>query len=885
MNYAAPASSPSSLRVPPESVARLKADYTSRHSALMHQFLQSGKPAALLRSHTELMDEVVATAVALAGAQCNTEGKGGLACVATGSFGRCELFPYSDVDVLFLCAEAPETMRDLVQEVLRILWDLGLQVGHAVRSLEETVQEANRDHTISASLLDARYICGDKALFSQLEKRLDAEVFGQHPQVFVEAKLDERTKRHQKQGDSRYILEPNVKESKGGLRDLHTLYWLARYAYRAKSVAELVTCEVLSAAEYRQFKTAEQFLWVVRAYVHCFSGRPEERLTFDMQKRVAESLGYRGETTNARVERFMKRYFQVARQVGDLTRLFCANLEEAHKRRPRMGLYSLLSRRQKIGAFGLEGERLVFESVEQLREQPLLMLELFQTSHESGVDIHPRALQMVSQHLRLINAKFREDPVANRIFIELLTSAKGPDALRRLAEAGILARFIPDFAHVIGQMQYDMYHVYTVDEHTLVALGILHRIEKGELRGELPLASEIIKRVESRRVLHIALFCHDIAKGRGGNHEQKGEEVMRKLAKRFGLNDQETETAAWLVREQSLFSDTANKRDLDDPQTIEDFAAKVQSPERLRLLLLLTVSDIRAVGPQIWNGWKGALLRDLYRRAEELMTTGALANTSRVESILEQVGDRLQGWSAEEKQHLFDVGYPTYWLARSVSAHVEVAGMLRRLWQQSEVFVLESRLDTFNSVTHVSLTTLHRAGLMNLVAGVMTVSGANIVGAKQFVLRDNTAVMLLTVQDIKGNPIEDERRIKKMRDLLVDALAGKLDLHQQVQAQQRPVSAREAVFEVTPQVFIDNEISATHTVIEVNGRDRIGFLYDVTRALGALGLNIGATHVNTYGEKVVDVFYVKDTFGFKVIHWDRVKEMRGTLLATLGGVA
>jgi len=563
-------------------VTALKTFYQAGAAQAAERFLQSNKPNGYLKDMTAIMDQMIQAihaAVKVAHPSGNQDEY--FCCVAVGGYGRKELFPYSDIDLLFLHQQAkPKDVQAYVEACLYYLWDLGLQVGHSVRTVDEAIDLAKSDHTISSNLMDARIVVGNAALLKQLTARFDRQVLGSDPPRYVEAKLKERETRHLKHGDSRFLLEPNIKENKGGLRDLHTLYWLSHYCYGTRSIRELVNRSLLTEQEYRKFKNAEQFLWTVRIHLHLLAGRAEERLTFDMQLRIGEKLGYRTSHIHRPVERFMKHYFQVAKHVGDLTRQFCALLEEEHKHRPKLSILRLLEREKHIEEFRLEGQRLDFLSPQAITENPVLILKLFHTAQAHGLDIHPRALQQISRNLSLIDDSLRHNPQANQLFMHMLLSDKGPETmLRRLNEADVLGKFIPDFGRIVGLMQYDMYHIYTVDEHIIRALGILRSIEKGEVKDELPLATDVIQHItQSRHILYLALLCHDIAKGRGGNHPVIGESIVRKLASRFGFNQQEVDTAAWLVREHILFTDIAFKRDLDDVQTIADFVPLCNRP-------------------------------------------------------------------------------------------------------------------------------------------------------------------------------------------------------------------------------------------------------------------------------------------------------------------
>jgi len=808
-----------------------------------------------------------------------------MAVVAVGGYGRGELAPHSDIDLLFLRPyKATPYTEQVVEYLLYTLWDLGLKVGHATRTVDESIRLARGDLTIRTALLEARYLWGDQKLHWELRQRFEAEFLKGSAAEFVEAKLAERDQRHARLGDSRYQVEPNIKESKGGLRDLQTLYWIAKYIYRIDDVARLVELGVLSARESQRFARAANFLWTVRCHLHFLAGRAEDRLTFDYQSEIGRRMGYTDHAGARGVERFMKHYFLVAKDVGDLTRIFCAVLEVEQQRKPKFSLRRLGFFKKQIDGFAIEGGRLDVASDDAFTDDPLNLIRLFLVADRHELDIHPRALRLVTQSLKLIDGKLRGDLEANRLFMEILTSRKDPaTALRRMNEAGVFGRFVPDFGRVVAQMQYDMYHSYTVDEHTIIAIGILHDIEAGLLKDELPLASEIAPTVISRQALYLAVLLHDIAKGRGGDHSVLGAEVALRLGPRVGLSEEETETVIWLVRWHLLMSNTAFKRDIDDPQTIRDFAEKVQSPERLKLLLILTVADIRAVGPKTWNGWKGTLLRELYYRAIEVVSGGLVASPldQRIRAAQEQTREKVAELSDADFEAFRARTYPSYWLTFEPETLARHARLTREAEASQAPLVVATRVEPQNAVTEITLYTADHPGLFSRIAGALALANANVVDAKILTMANGMALDTFWVQDADGGAFDRPDKLAKLAVVFEHVLSGERKPHRELAAPP-PYPTRARAFAVPPRVLIDNHASATHTVIEVNGRDRPGILFELTRALTQLNLQINSAKISTYGEKVVDVFYVKDLFGHKVEHEQKLKDIRERLIAVLG---
>jgi [protein-PII] uridylyltransferase len=812
-----------------------------------------------------------------------------LSIVATGGYGRSDLAPYSDIDLMFLLPykRTPHT-EQVVEFMLYMLWDMGLKVGHATRSINDVVRLAMRDTTILTSLLEARWLWGDKALFRQFKKRFNKEIVSRSGTAFVESKLAERDARHERMGDTRYVLEPNIKEGKGGLRDLQTLFWIGKFLYQVDNVDGLVKRGVLTPADAYRFNKAQHFLWTVRCHLHYLSERPEERLTFNVQDEIGQRMTYRDHADMRGVEMFMKHYFLVAKDVGDLTRVLCAVLEEQHKKR-RFRLPSFSFLRPNINGFEIDGDRLTVADKDAFAKDPVKMIRLFHEAQRHGLDIHPKALRLVDQNLKLIDGELRSNPEANRWFMDILCAGEDPETtLKRLNEAGVLGRFIPDFGHVVGQMQYDMYHVYTVDEHTIRAIGILHQANKGLLKEDHPLTSSTISEIQSRRALYLAVLLHDIAKGRGGDHSRAGAKLVEKLGRRFGMNDWEMETASWLVRHHLAMSATAFKRDLDDPKTISDFVALVQSPERLRLLLTLTIADIKAVGPSVWNGWKAGLLRQLYNRAHEEISGGSPTKLrdQRVKTAKDALRQKLADWDENEVEKHIAKGYPQYWLTFNSDTHLHHALLMHEAETMNKALHIETRVDHPHDVTEVILYTPDHPGLFAKIAGVMSLNGTSIVDAKIMTMANGMALDTFWIQDEHGGAFANQKRLQKLSGLIDEALSGKIYMARDLEAlRRRALPGRTQVFKIPPRVVVDNIASAKHTVIEVNGRDRPGFLHDVTAQLTALGLQIVSAHISTYGERVVDVFYVKDVFGLKVEHEEKLKEINQRLSAAIAPAA
>ncbi len=865
-----------------ELVAILKPWLSHQREDIKAQFFRQHHPDTTIRQLSDMVDNIIHFVARYTQAHAKQHGfvmDDHMSWVALGGYGRRRLFPFSDIDIMCLHASASEeVITEMASLMLYVLWDLGFQVGHAVRTPLQCEVAAKEDHTVLTAFLDARLIGGDADLFEQLRaaalRARDAWSEGQ----FIDAKLKERDKRHEKSGDSRYILEPNVKEGKGALRDMHTLYWLARYTYGIDRVRDLVPQGRLTDVEYRSYRRAQHFLWVVRIYLHYFSNRAEERLTFDMQRRIAEAMGYRGHTSNQAVERFMKRYFQVARDNGMLTGLFCATLEEEQRRAPRMFLAGLLDKFRRHEHIVLQSGRLSFRDMENVQTQPSLMMKLFYVFCMEGLPLHPKALQAITRSLPATRHNFRHHSDVIFWFLSILMHPqRGYATLRMMNDTGLLAKFFPDFAHVVGQMQFDMYHIYTVDEHTLTAIGILHAIERGELKHELPLSHKMMPLITSKRVLYVAMLCHDIAKGRGGDHEVKGIPIGRKLARQLGSSQAEIETVGWLIEHQSLLSDAVFKRDLHDPATIHYFGQEVQTVDRLRLLLLLTVADIRAVGPKVWNGWKGGLIRDLYHLCAEYLRTGSLeTNTNQMSALKEQLQTTLVDWKEVDRDYYLWRGHTSFFSSRDALGHAVVARLLRVAEELGRHVVMDIRSDVFLDATELTVCTPDRKGLMADVAAAISLSHLNIVNANIFTLKDGWAVQTWHIQGQDNHAVEEEHHALLLNNV-EDVVEGKIDAPRLLAHSRVAYPSKRDHFNVPTQVSFENNESPSYSIIEISTADRIGLLHTICRCLQMQGLNISSAHINTYGEKAVDVFYVRDAYGMKIAHPKRMEQIQEAL--------
>lgn len=870
-------------------LAALKGWIGSHQAALERQFHATNDAETTVYDRCRLIDALILGLLDFAVDKLfplpnPTEGER-LAVLAVGGYGRAELAPHSDVDLLFLhpYKVTPHTEK-LIEFLLYKLWDLGLKVGQATRSIDDCVRLSKDDCAVATSLLEARFLWGDRLLMAELGEKFEREVRGNRHVGFVEAKLKERDERHRRTGDSRYMLEPNIKEGKGGLRDLHTLFWLGRFLYRIDRVEDFVRHEVLTSQALEKFMRARQFLWVVRCHLHYLTGREEDRLTYDLQPDIAKRMGYRDRKSTLAVERFMKHYYLYAKEVGALTLIFCAALEEKHRQRFRFRLDQFGFGRRQVEDMVIQRGRIAPAKADLFEREPVAMLRMFHLAQERQVNVHPEALRAVTQNLHRIGRKVRGNAEANQVFLAILTSPTEPaKTLRRMNEAGLLGRFIPEFGRVVALMEHSLYHTYTVDEHTIQAIGILHEIEIGELGDELPLSTGLIPHVLSRAELYLALFFHDLGKGRDGHHSEVGADLVMQAGPRLGLSHDQIETVSWLVRHHLLLSTTAFRRDLDDPKTIADLAEVIQSPERLRLLLLLTVADIRAVGPNIWNGWKGQLLRTLYQETLALVEGAEIGplRQARVDAARNAFKEAVTNWDEASLSAYLDRHDPRYWTSFDTPAHLRHLEIVRRADPMKASLDLDFYIDRFRARTELVIYAADHPGLFMKITGALALAGASIVDARIFTTADGMAIDSFGIQNAEDrNAVDDDARLARIRKQVEKAMAGEA-WPDGILAKRRSLPERTEVFAVEPRVLINDQASRSHTVLEVNGRDRPGLLYDVTKALKDLGLIISSAHIATYGERVVDVFYVKDIFGHKLRQSAKARQVQRHLVTVL----
>jgi len=808
-----------------------------------------------------------------------------LSIVAVGGYGRKEMAPYSDIDLLFLTmSKMSPRVESVIESLLYVLWDMKLKVGHATRSATECIQLGQTDQTIKTALLECRHLCGDKGLYLNLNKRLWKDLFKSTATEYVEEKLEERAQRHERQGGQRYMVEPNVKEGKGGLRDLQSLFWITKYIAHAQTHDQMIERGYFTQQEYDDFEEAHDFLWAVRCHLHLSAGRATEQLTFDHQVEVAKRLGYKGGKGMRGVERFMQDYFRHATHAGELTRVFLTALEAQHvKATVSIGdrIRNVVWRRGNVDGyesdlFQLDLGRINLQDPETFLNDPINILRLFEEGLKTGHLIHQDAMRLVTANLDLITKEVRLSPETQRIFMSLMLDYGNPErALRRMNELSVLGAIIPEFKRIIALMQFNFYHSYTVDEHTIQCISVLARIEQGTLKEELPTASRILKEGVDRRVLYTAMLLHDIGKGLPEDHSIAGARLAAQIAPELGLSEAETETVVWLVENHLVMSDFAQKRDLSDPKTVSNFGEIVKTTKRLKLLTVLTVCDIMGVGPDALNNWKAQLLRELYNHTLILIKGGldTKGKLNPTEIAKKALAAELSDWNEDTLQFELDRHYPPYWQGLDTDTQKVFAHLFANMGDANMVSQFD--VDADRDATRAQFVMQDHPGIFSRLAGALALVNANVVDARTYTTSGGYTTMAFWIQDDDGNPFEASRH-KRLKTMVDQTLAGDV-IARDILKGRNKLKKRERDFKVPTEITFDNDGSDIYTIIEVDTRDRHSLLFDLTKTLANANIQIASAVIATYGAQAVDVFYVKDMVGLKITSESKQKSIRAKL--------
>lgn len=807
------------------------------------------------------------------------------AVLAVGGYGRAEMNPLSDLDLMFFYQPpGQQAAAQIADRMLYLLWDLGLDVGSSVRSLNQCLEEA-RDTTVRTALLDCRLLCGHPTLFDVLQKGFKKYLLEQDSQAFIRAKLIEREERQQKFGSSVYLLEPNLKEGEGGLRDLQEALWICRIKYRADSLRDLLIKGVITEEDMREYLQAQDYLWKIRNFLHFYGGRKSDRLTFELQQQIAEFLGYISSRRGSAVEQFMQDYYAQANQVEHLsTKMILRATEENN--RPRNHLFNFLVRRNlEDGFYIIRGELRAYRD-RQLLENPELMMTAFELAQKHEVSLCIDLKQLIRDHAHLINDRVRRSRAINDAFRRILRHPKGVGrTLRKMHHLQFLNAFIPEFRNIYCKVQFDLYHTYTVDTHTLFAVAEMEKVWQGVYAESQPFITEVANNIEKRELLLLALLFHDIGKGSGKDHSVRGAEMVPRIARRMRLNREDTVRLEFLVRHHLQMSTISQRRDLQDMKMIGQFAELMGMSENLRMLYLLTFADLKAVGPDIWTEWKGGLLRELYEKTYDVLEKKDFYLEKRSEKTRNRkrkVRRALLGEFPESRVNKALNSLTTRYLM-SYRSHEIVEHLRLSLGRGRRSLAMKVEHKPEFAYTEVTLATIDSPGLFSSIAGVLAANAINILGAQIHTRKSGTVLDVLQVNSPVGDIVDKPQKWGRVEEQLTEVIEGRRQVAELIEKYQEPdyLSAGPDTPRKPNRVEIDNEISEQYTVIEIFAIDKVGLLYDITRTLKDMGLYIAVSKISTKVDQAVDVFYISDIFGQKIIDPVKIEELRATLLDRL----
>jgi [protein-PII] uridylyltransferase len=806
--------------------------------------------------------------------------------VAQGGYGRSELNPHSDIDLLFLYSwKVSPYVETVAEKLLYTLWDAGLQVGHATRTIGESLNLATIDMKVKTALLDARYVCGDAALYDEFDKAVESRLVLRRSGRFVQEKLIESRARHEHYGGSVYLLEPDVKEGEGGLRDIHTARWIARVKLQTRDAHALVLNGVISEADLARLKESEDFLLRVRNELHFSAGKHQDQLTFEEQEKVSGALGFSGEGTLKAVEVFMRAYYLHATQINRITSSIIHRLTDTSW--PLFGARYAFAKTLREGVRMVKGQ-LTITSPETLIAAPQYLMELFVDLQRNRSELAHETRELVRGHLHLIDEKFRRSAAANVSFFAILEwKERVYETLAEMHRCGVLGAFIPEFGRLLCMVLHDAYHIYTVDQHSLRLVKEIEALKAGAHKEPLPLLTQLARETEKIELLYLGMIFHDIGKGFGGGHSEIGAGMVWQIARRMRLNSDDAALVEFLVRHHLLMTHTAFRRDLEDAKTIFDFAAIMGSITNLKMLYLLTFADVKAVGPDVWNPWKASLLGELYVKTLNLLEEAEkgpirredmLATVRRVQARVRRQLAKDQ--PSERVQHFMETMPARYFLS-TPEADIPVHFELMERFKGNEPAILVQHFPE-KDCTSVVVCTSDRPGLFASITGVMAALYLDILNARIFTASDGRILDVFRVSH-RSRPeiVMAEQKWDKFRSILESVLQGKTDVARLVDSSRRSSLLRKHAPKVSTVIQIDNQASDHFTIIEIYTEDRIGVLFTITYGLHQLGLSIHVAKISTNVDQVADVFYVTDASGGKVEDPARLQDIRRSLYESL----
>ena len=804
--------------------------------------------------------------------------------IAQGGYGRGEMNPWSDVDLLILYPGRVSPYVETISErLIQTLFDARMQAGWAVRTIRECCDQAAADLATRTAMIDGRFVAGSRELGEEFEILVRAQLIERDVAGFVDQKLAESRERQARMGGSAFMLEPNVKEGQGGLRDIQTLMWIARVERGAVLLEDLANEGIASEAEQSELGRSREFIMRVRNALHFLARFKQDKLSFDLQESVATRFGYSANATHGAAEVFMRDYYShaaiVARTTADLIQRLTAPPEPT-------GLLSRLAGRKLRAGVSITGGRLVFEE-SILEEDPVNLLAVFLDAQRASVQLSSGSREAIRRNVERLTAEIAASSEAIDVFMSILKATDGVyTTLAEMNGLGVLGRLIPEFGRLFCMVQHDYYHVYTVDEHSLIGIRELERVRDGAYEKESPLLTQVMRECDRPELLFLSMMFHDLGKGYGGDHDERGAIMVGEIARRLRMHIDDRESLEFLVRNHLMMSALAQTRDIEDDDLVEGFVRDVQTPANLKNLYLLTFADMRAVGPQIWNGWRDHLLSELYLRAIDVFETGEVSEANRearVQRVRERVVAVAQGDDERRRLEGFLSDMPSAYLLSNTDERIIDDW---RLYESLGNGIFRSGVAHFpgRGFSELAVCTHDSEGLFVRLCGVLTANGLNILSAK--IVTSESGVVIDTFRiDHRQEPVDplDPDVWAAVRRDIERVLAEEVDVAALVDAATRsrpaPSSVRKARKRARTGVDIDNAISRQYTVIDVHASDRPGVLFDVADAIYRLGLTVHLAKINTYVNQVLDVFYVTDQAGGKVAEGEAIEGVRAAILA------
>lgn len=806
------------------------------------------------------------------------------ALFALGGYGREEMNPKSDLDLMFYYEPLGEQAAKIISDrMLYLLWDLGLDVGYSVRSSKDCIDNCT-DTTVRTSLLDARLLSGNIDLFDLFKHKVGSYVLNHESQKFIKLKLQENNERRKKYGSSVYVLEPNLKEGEGGLRDLHSCLWIARVKFKATSLQDLVIKGVVNEQQADDFRSAFDYLWRIRNYLHYLGQRKSDQITFDLQRQIAEAFNYKDSRKGSAVEQFMQDYYQHAAFVEHLSSSLIT--ESTQRDKVQKSVFGFLARRNLEDGFNVGRGELGCANEDIFKNNPALIMKAFELTQKHDVKLNLKLKTLVRESLPLVNDKVRRSRQMTDSFMAILRHPKGVGkTLRKMHHLHALNAFIPEFKNIFCKVQFDLYHIYTVDIHSLFAVEEMCKLWNGEYAESQPLLTDVANNIEKRELLLLSILFHDIGKGSGKDHSTQGASMIPTIARRLGLNREDSGRLQFLVQHHLKMAHISQRRDLHDMKLISQFAELMGMSETLRMLYLLTFADLKAVGPDVWSEWKGQLLQELYEKTFDVLEKKDFFLEKRSEKARNRkrkVRKALAGDYPESRisaaLNSLSTRYLMSYRSSQIIPHLRLA-----LGRGKKPLAMHVEQNPDAGYTELTLATIDSPGLFSLITGVMAGHSINILGAQIHTRKTGAVLDVLQVNSAIGDVVDNDAKWQRVENDLISAIEGRIYVEDMVEKAQAPsyLQGTREKPKRPNKVEFDNEVSDRYTVLDIYANDKVGLLYDITRTLKELGLYIAVSKISTKVDQAADVFYVSDIFGQKITDPEKIETIRKTMLERL----